>query len=98
MKRQVRNERGYLIGEGHHRAKLSEIEITQLIAAREQGMLFRELANQFNVSETTAKDVCSGRRRAQLAATGPVAVPRPRADGEVVVWSWEPLQRAWSGP
>jgi hypothetical protein len=95
MTRRVVNERGYVIGEGHHRAKLSELQVVELLALREQGWLFRELAAHFNVSESAAKNVCSGRCRAQLAAT---SAPCKQVQGEPARYAFEPLQRAWGGP
>jgi hypothetical protein len=86
MTRRVVNERGYVIGEGHHRAKLSELQVVELLALREQGWLFRESA---------AKNVCSGRCRAQLAAT---SAPCKQVQGEPARYAFEPLQRAWGGP
>lgn len=95
MSRRVVNERGRPIGESHHRAKLSEAQVAELIALREQGLFFRVLAERFNVSETAVKDICSGRRRAQLAA---VDAPWEPSRGDAPRWTFGPLQRAWGGP
>jgi len=91
MSRRVVNERGWTIGASHHRAKLSDEDVERIVALREQGMFFREIAERYGIGETTVKDYVSGRRRAQLAAVGPVG---PRAS-EVAKWSFSALQDAW---
>lgn len=98
MSRRVVNERGWTIGASHHRARLSDSDVERIVALREQGMFFREIAQRFGVGETTVKDICSGRRRAQLAATGPVGPRASGADTEVAKWSFSALQDAWGVP
>lgn len=67
------NEGGRRIGEDHHRAKLTDADVDQIVAMHEAGMGYRKIASKFDdipggVSKSTVRDICTGRIRAQLCA------------------------------
>jgi len=60
------NERRYRIGETHHRAKLSDDQVDRMRELHEeQGVGYRTLAKMFDVSKSTARDICQYKIRAQ---------------------------------
>lgn len=60
------NERRYRIGESHHRAKLTDEQVDQMRELHEeQGVGYRTLAKQFNVSKRTVRDIVQYKTRAQ---------------------------------
>lgn len=60
------NERRYRIGESHHRAKLTDDQVDQMRELHEeQGVGYRTLAKQFNVSKRTVRDIVHYKTRAQ---------------------------------
>lgn len=64
------NDRGYAVGEGHARAKLSDADIETILFLREQGLSYGQIAKKFDdgkvaVSKTHVRDICTGRRRGQ---------------------------------
>lgn len=65
------NARGYRIGEGHHRAKLSDADIATILDLRDEGLSYGAIARKFDddvtVSKSTVRDICLGRIRAQVA-------------------------------
>jgi hypothetical protein len=63
------NDEGHVVGEDHHRAKLTDHEIWLIHELRAAGIHRREIAIKFEVSVYTIIEILSGRRRAQ-AATG----------------------------
>lgn len=74
MKRLVAlNDRGHVIGESHHRAKLSDADVEQILELRfVHKLTYPEIAAKFDdipggVSRSTVRDICLGHRRAQVA-------------------------------
>lgn len=61
------NDRGRPIGQDHARAKLTNHEVDLMRDLREGGMEYRELAAKFEVSLSTAHNICSGKRRGHTA-------------------------------
>ena len=65
------NAAGYRIGEGHHRAKLTEEDIDLILYLRDEGLSYACIAGKFDdgmtVSKSTVRDICQGRIRAQMA-------------------------------
>lgn len=60
------NDRRYRIGETHHRAKLTDEQVDRMRELHEeQGVGYRTLAKMFDVSKSTARDICTYRIRAQ---------------------------------
>lgn len=47
-------------GEGHGRAKLSATDVTRMRALHENGVSYRDIAQQFGVAKTTAADAVRG--------------------------------------
>lgn len=74
LRRLVRvNEGGRRIGEDHHRAKLSDADIDQILALRDAGLSYGKIAEKFDdlpggIGKSTVRDICTGRIRAQLCA------------------------------
>lgn len=62
------NERGYTIGERHHRAKLTDHEIDLLIELLDGGMSERRVAAKFEISRRAVRDYKHAKRRAQSAS------------------------------
>jgi hypothetical protein len=67
------NEGGRRIGESHHRAKLSDADVEQISALREEGMSYGKIAAKFDdrpggIAKSTVRDICTGRIRAQFCA------------------------------
>jgi hypothetical protein len=60
------NDRGYPVGEDHHRARFTDHEVELMIALVAEGLSFRKVAEKFECSPGYVKDLTSGRRRSQL--------------------------------
>lgn len=64
------NERGYRVGEGHHRAKLTDSEVDLILELRDAGLSLAAIAAKWDegltISKSTVRDVCAGRIRAQI--------------------------------
>lgn len=69
VKRVGVNERGYRVGESHHRSRLSDADVELIFYLRDAGLSFAKIARKFDdglrISESTVRDVCSGRIRGQ---------------------------------
>jgi len=61
------NSCGYVIGQDHHRARLTDAEVDQIIELRATGCTWPDIADKFGISKGQAHDYWSGRRRAQTA-------------------------------
>lgn len=60
------NARGFLVGESHHNAKLSDAQVDQIRDLREDKLLsYDRLARLFQAPRRTIRDICNYRRRAQ---------------------------------
>lgn len=60
------NERGLRIGESHHRALLSDVEIDQMFSDRGKGLSLRALAKKYGMSASGVKAILDGKRRGQI--------------------------------
>lgn len=59
-----RNHLGYRVGEGHHRAKLTDKQVARMRWWHEQrGIGYRRLAQMFGCGQSTARDICTYRTR-----------------------------------
>jgi hypothetical protein len=63
------NDRGLRIGESHPGAKLSDVEVDQLLKDREDGMSLGALALKWGLSKSGVKGIVDGRRRGQIGPT-----------------------------
>lgn len=76
------NDRGHVVGQDHHRAKLTDHEVGLVLELRADGMKIRDIAGKMDVSPTTVADICSGRTRSHLVMgqikTQPPTRYRPR--------------------
>lgn len=70
MKKVGFNSFGRRCGETHHRAKLSDIEVVQILELREAGYSFGAIAAKWDagitISRETVRDICNGRIRNQV--------------------------------
>ena len=70
------NDRGRVVGEDHHRSKLSDHEVWLICELKVAGLSYREIAIKFDVSKATIADVTKGRRRAQTVVGQRFVKPR----------------------
>lgn len=72
------NAKGYLIGETHPKAKLSDAEVNRMRDMHEKlGVSERRIAVVFSVSRRTVRDILQYRTRTQVRA-GVIAYVDPR--------------------
>lgn len=62
------NERGQRIGESHPRAVLSDHEVDLVLSLRDEGYSYGWIAEKMEVHKQTIAKICTGQRRAQVAA------------------------------
>lgn len=72
--------RGYVVGENHHRAKLTDDDVRLILALRAEGVPQRKVAEKFDCSRRIVRDIESGRRRG--AAPDAYRQPSARAGRE----------------
>lgn len=60
------NEKGLRVGDSHHNARLTDHEVDMLLSLRDEGWSYRQLAEKFDVSKSTAHKICQGHRRCQI--------------------------------
>ena len=74
-----RNDKGKIIGEQHHRARLTDADVELILWLREQGLTYPAIRAKFDdggfqPSRETVRAICLGHRRAHLAVSyGPPA-------------------------
>ena len=61
-----RNHTGHRIGQDHHRAKLPDDDVRLMRALRDGGMTYREIAEKFECSIWTARDIVTYTTRPAL--------------------------------
>lgn len=61
------NDRGHVIGEDHHRSRLSDHEVWLILELRAGNMRYTDIAEKFEIPKATVASICQGRRRAQTA-------------------------------
>jgi len=58
------NETGHVIGERHHRAKLSDRQVALMLELHEEwGFSYRKLAWVFGVTRAQVRNICTYRQR-----------------------------------
>lgn len=58
------NERGYLIGDSHHFAKITNEEAEKIRELRERyGMTYKALSEKFGIGESAISKICLYKRR-----------------------------------
>lgn len=62
------NEHGRVVGENHHRSKLLDREVDQLLDLRDEGYSYQWLADKFDMSKSGVRWICTGRYRCQTPA------------------------------
>lgn len=77
------NDEGRVIGEFHHRAKLSDADVDLILALRDAGLSYGAIAAKFDDKVTVSKQqvyfICAGLKRSQLPK-GYRRVPRYDAE------------------
>jgi hypothetical protein len=61
------NDGGHVVGQDHHRAKLSDHDVWLIHELRDGGMQYAEIAAKFEISKTQVCYICLGQRRAHTA-------------------------------
>lgn len=61
------NERGRVIGQDHHRARLTDHDVWLIHELRREGLSCPQIALKFSISVHTVRSISSGRRRGQVA-------------------------------
>jgi hypothetical protein len=61
------NDSGHVVGQDHHRAKLTDHDIWLIHELRAEGIKRREIAIKFEISFYTVCEILAGRRRGQVA-------------------------------
>jgi ribosome-binding protein aMBF1 (putative translation factor) len=61
------NDAGLRVGQDHHNAKLTDTEVRLLLELREAGWSYNRLAEKFEISKRHVRNICSGKKRGQLA-------------------------------
>lgn len=63
------NDAGRVIGSEHHSAKLTDDDVELILALRDEGLSFREIADKFDDTVKVTKQmvllICHGKRRQQ---------------------------------
>jgi hypothetical protein len=77
------NDRGHVIGQDHHRAKLTDHDVDLIRELRDEGLTYAEIAEKMDglIGKSMVAHICKGRYRSQTA-TGQKALralPRWRA-------------------
>jgi len=76
------NDKNRRIGQGHHRARLSDADVDLMRDLHElNGKPYRELAGQFRVSFWTVRAICQYRRRAQTVVMVKAVMVKKVDDG-----------------
>ena len=61
------NDAGHVVGQDHHRAKLTDHDVWLINELKAEGLSYRQIAIKFGVSRSTVESICQGRRRAHIA-------------------------------
>lgn len=69
------NERGMRVGQWHHRAKLTDAEVDQMLALRDTGWGYKRLAKAFDISVRHVRDILAGKKRQLATAFREVRLP-----------------------
>lgn len=59
------NEMGSRVGETHHRARLTDHDVDLIRDLRDEGLTYQSIADKFEVSKSTVRDIVKCRRRWQ---------------------------------
>ena len=62
------NKKNYRVGVSHHRAKITDHEVDLIRQLRDEGMMCREIAEKFEIGESTVWDIVKCKTRAQYPA------------------------------
>lgn len=93
------NDLGYPIGEDHHRSKLTEADVQQILELHEAGLGYGQIAAKFDdlpggLSKSQVRRICLGLNRAQLPVGTKSLVqshPWPEIPAGPEDFEWVPL-------
>lgn len=60
------NDDGRRVGQDHHRARFTDHEVELMRQMRDSNMSFYRIARIMECGESTVRDICNHRRRAQV--------------------------------
>lgn len=61
------NDKGFAIGEKHHRARLTDQDVEWILELHfDHGLSYKTLAEKFDCGRMTIADICTGKTRAQI--------------------------------
>lgn len=64
------NNCGKRIGETHHRAKLTDLDVDAILELRDAGLTYAQIAAKWDdgvaISRSTVRDICKGLTRGQI--------------------------------
>ena len=76
------NNLGYRVGETHHRAKLSDVDVETILYLHEAGLSYTQIVAKFDdgvtVSKSTVRDIITGRIRHQTGQAPDGVAKRPK--------------------
>lgn len=59
------NDKGYRVGEDHHRAKLTNAQVDEIHELREQGLTYGQINKKTGIPKSTIASILQYNRRAQ---------------------------------
>jgi len=60
------NDRGRVVGQDHHRAKLDDHEVWLVHELRDAGLSYSQIAAKFEVSKSLVAGICTWKRRCHV--------------------------------
>jgi hypothetical protein len=72
------NDRGYRVGQDHHRAKLTDHEVELVLELLAEGLSTAQVAQKMDIAKRTVERYRAGELRAQFATTQRRVTGRPR--------------------
>jgi len=68
------NEKGYRIGDSHHRAKITNHEVDLILELNMAGYGYKRIAQKFDIGVRTVRDIINGKKRNHTIAGWKVVV------------------------
>lgn len=60
------NDGGHVVGEDHHRAKLTDHDVWLIHELKAEGLTYRQIAAKFDISKAQVGHICTGFRRGHV--------------------------------
>lgn len=77
------NDKGYPVGQDHHRSKLTDHDVDLILELVAEGLSYREIARKFDIAYSTVGWISRGQKRSQLitrTVRRPIRYDEPEAD------------------